>query len=68
MKYRVQECIDEVKEIKHIINHLARTQELAVFECYGVDSSEFLSPEVSSEEELVTLNMKGNHTVHVHLV
>ena len=48
---RVQECIDEVKEIDKAYSELARTQELALFNCYGVESSDFLSPEVSSEEE-----------------
>ena len=48
---RVQECIDEVKEIDEAHSDLARTQELASFDCYGVESSDFLSPDVSSEEE-----------------
>ena len=48
---KVQECIDEVKKIDKAYSDLARTQELALFNCYGVESSEFLSPEVFSEEE-----------------
>lgn len=48
---KVQECIDEVKEIDEAYSDLAHTQELALFDCYGVESSEFLSPVVSSEEE-----------------
>lgn len=47
---RVEECIDEVKQIDEAYSDLARTQEFALFDCYGVESSEFLSPEVSSEE------------------
>jgi hypothetical protein len=48
---RVQECIDEVKEIDEAYSDLIRTQELALFDCYGVESSEFRSPDVSSEDE-----------------
>ena len=47
---RAQECIDEVKEIVEAYSDLACTQELALFDCYGVESSDFLSPDVSSEE------------------
>ena len=47
---RVEKCMEEANDINEAYDDLAHIQEQAVFDCYGVPSSNFQSLEISSEE------------------